>query len=112
MRKGERRRSPVDLLNDVFGDTVSLGVPPTRYLTSNHPIKLDCLGYKYSSTLFELYKPLARLLRPNVTFGALLSFEAGSVFGGDLEGFQVVIEQDFLVEDLLDGVVSLENLGF
>ena len=92
---------PVDLSDDVVGDTILLGVPSGRDLTSNDSVKFDSLGNKDPSTLSELDEPLARLLSPDVTLVAVLVLVLLRLSVCGFERLQVVDELDFLVEDLL-----------
>jgi hypothetical protein len=101
---------PVDLSDNVIGNTVFLGIPSSRNLTSNDSVKLDCLGHKDPSSLSELDEPLARLLSPDITLVALFSLEAGSVLCWDLERLQIVVELDLLVEGLSLWVITVEEI--
>jgi hypothetical protein len=99
---------PVNLLDDILGYTIPLSVPSLWQLPSNGPVKLDGLWHKYPRSLFELGKPFSTLLCPNIALVPLFSLESHSVLRGDFEGFEIVVELDFLVEDFLVWVVSLE----
>jgi len=104
--------TPVRLRDDVVRDTESPGVPSSGDLTSDESVESDRLGNQDPRSLLELGHPFTRLLRPDVDVVALLALESGGVLSRDLNGLQIVVELDFLVEGLLLRVVAVEQLRF
>lgn len=86
-------------------------MPSGRDLTTDESIELDGLGNENPSSSLELDEELSRGLSPDVALVSLLPLELIGVGGGDLDGLEVVVELDLLVESLLLGIVTVEELG-
>jgi hypothetical protein len=105
-------RSPVCLSNDIWRDAISTSVPAGWYLASNGAAEREGLGNKDASSPFELDEPLLARACPNIAFVAVLVLELLSLGLGDLNRLQIMRKLDFLIEDLLLGVVSTEEFRF
>jgi CBS domain-containing protein len=81
-------------------------------LTSDCATELEGLGNIDAGTLLELGKPFSTLAGPDVALVTVLEFELLCLGVGHLDGFEIVDELDFLVEDLLVGVITAEQLRF
>ena len=106
------KSSPVSLSDNVVRDTESTSVPTRGDLTSDKSVESDSLGDENSSSLLELGEVLAGCLSPDVDLVALLSLESSGVIGRNLDGLEVVVELNLLVEGLLLRIVAVEDLGF
>ena len=98
----------IGLSDDVVGNSVTSSMPSSRNLTSDGATELEGLWNEDTGTLLELGKPLPTLAGPDVTLVAVLEFEFLRLRVGHLDGFKIVDELDFLVEDLLVGVATAE----
>jgi len=85
-------------------------VPSSWNLTSNCATELEGLGNENTGTLLELGKPLPTLASPDIAFVTVLEFELLRLGVGHLDGFEIMDELDLLVEDLLVGVITTEQL--
>jgi hypothetical protein len=84
------KRATIDLSNNVIGDTVATGVPPSRDLTTDSSTELECLWNENTSTLLELEEPLVTFASPDVTLISVLDLELLSFSFRDLNRFQVM----------------------
>ena len=98
------------MLDNVVRNTVALSIPTSGNLSGNYTIEFDCFGDVHPSAFLELDEPLARLLSPNVAFLALFPLEACRVLGGYLNGLEIMVQLDLLMENLLLGVVAEEQI--
>ena len=96
--------------DNVVGNSVTSSMPSSWNLTSDCATELEGLGNVDAGTLLELGEPLATLASPDVALVTVLEFEFLGFGVGHLDGFEIVDELDFLVEDLLVGVVTTEQL--
>jgi hypothetical protein len=96
----------VGLHNDVVRNSVMSSMPSCRNLASDCATELEGLGNVDAGTLLELGEPLSTLAGPDVALVAVLEFELLRLGVGHLDGFKIVDELDFLVEDLLVGVIT------
>ena len=84
-------------------------MPSSRNLTSDCVTELKGLGNEHAGTLLELGEPLSTLTSPDVALVTMLEFELLCFRVGHLNGFEIMDELNFLVEDLV-GVVTTEQL--
>ena len=96
--------------DNVVGNSITSSMPSSWNLTSDCATELEGLGNVDAGTLLELGEPLATLASPDVALVTVLEFEFLGFGVGHLDGFEIVDELDFLVEDLLVGVVTTEQL--
>ena len=96
--------------DNVVGNSITSSVPSSWNLTSDCATELEGLGNVDAGTLLELGEPLTTLASPDVALVTVLEFEFLGFGVGHLDGFEIVNELDFLVEDLLVGVVTTEQL--
>jgi len=80
-------------------------------LTGNCATELEGFGNEDTGTLFEFGEPLPTLTSPDVALVTVLEFELLRFGVGHLDGLEIMDKLHFLVEDLLVGVVTTEQLG-
>lgn len=110
-RAQRKRDSPIRLSDDIVGKTVSASVPSGGDLSTDESIELDGLGDENPGSSLELDEELSRRLSPDVALVSLLPLELVGVGGGNLDRLEIVVELDLLVEGLLLGIVTVEELG-
>ncbi|RDB19279.1 hypothetical protein Hypma_013721 [Hypsizygus marmoreus] len=103
----------IRLSNHVIGNTITAGIPACRDLPCNGLAELEGLRDKDACTLLEFREPPAALARLDIALVTMLKLELVGCQLGDLGGFKVILDElDLLVEDLLNGVVTREELRF
>lgn len=81
-------------------------------LTSGGAAEHERLRNHDTGTLLQLGEPLVTLASPDIAFVAMLQLEFVCFRIGNFDWLKVVEELDLLVEDLLFGIVSAEEVGF
>jgi len=89
---------------------MSSSMPSSQNLPSYYSTELEGLGNEDAGTLLELGEPLPTLTGPDITLVTVLEFGLLHLRVGHLDGFEIMDELDFLVEDLLVGVITTEQL--
>lgn len=84
-------------------------MPSCRDLPSNGATELERFRDEDARALLQFEKPLSAFTCPNVTSITVLEFELLGLSLGDLNSLKIVDELDFLIEDLLVGIVATEQ---
>ncbi|TFA99245.1 hypothetical protein CCMA1212_009011 [Trichoderma ghanense] len=110
-RHEEEQGDGVHLADDVFGNTISLGIPAGRDLTSDQSVEAQSLGDPERGALLHPDNVLSTLgdLK-DLHLVAMLASELLSRLLGGLERLKVLLDDDLVEQLLLVGVVSVEEL--
>lgn len=109
--QGPESRS-INLLNDIVGNAVASGVPPSGDLTSDSAAERERFRNHNAGTLLQLGEPLVTLAGPDVALVSVLQLELVCFGIGNFDRFEVMEKFDLLVEDLLFRVIPTEEIGF
>ncbi len=101
----------VGLSDDVGGNTESTRIPTSRDLAGNGAAERERLRDEDPRALLELDEPLITFSCPDIALVTVLVLELLGVRLRSFERFKVVEELDLLVEYLLLGVVTTEEIG-
>jgi hypothetical protein len=107
----EEQSNRVDLRDDVVRNTVSLGVPTSRDLSSNKAVKAKSLGDPERGTLPETDDVLATVRDlEDLNLVTVLTLELLGGLLGSLEGLEVLLNDNLVEKLLLVGVIAIEQL--